>query len=76
MSLYTEFVKTHYSEVKHLEPKMRLKKLAEMWNATKTTKGGVMSAAGLKMKKSKKSNKSTPVHGKGLVTDALTLLGL
>ena len=75
MSLYTEFVKTHYPEVKHLEPKMRLKKLAEMWNSTKTTKGGVMSggimsAAGLKIKK------STPVHGKGLVTDALTLLGL
>ena len=74
MSLYTEFVKTHYPEVKHLEPKMRLKKLAEMWNSTKTTKGGVMSAAGLKMNKPTKS-KNTPVHGKGLITDALSLCG-
>jgi hypothetical protein len=71
MSLYTEFVKTHYSEVKHLEPKMRFKKLAEMWASHKGgVKGGVMTAAGLKMKPSKK------MHGKGLITEALGLLGL
>jgi hypothetical protein len=72
MSLYTEFVKTHYSEVKHLEPKMRFKKLAEMWASHKKgeVKGGVMTAAGLKMKPAKK------MQGKGLVSEALGLLGL
>ena len=81
MTLYTDFMKIHLKDasLKALPHKEKMAAVAKMWSAhksgakptkmprtsKKTTRGGVMSAAGLEQPK-----------GSGFISDALGALGL
>jgi len=50
---YQEFVKKHYSSVKHLPAKERFKEIAKMYHSQKggSLSGGILTAAGLDLPK-------------------------